>query len=67
MHNQKFQTQLDEWKVDLAKLKTQASVATAVVQSKLNNQVEKLGHKIQEAFWCSVKSTVREAVSKFKD
>jgi len=67
LHNQKFQAQLAEWKESLAKLRAKGSGPKTGVQIKFNKRVEKLDSQIQEAFWGSVKSTVREAVSNFED
>jgi len=49
LYKQKFQTQLDAWKADIAKLKAKASTAKADAQTKMNEDIEKIDNKIKEA------------------
>lgn len=49
LYKQKFQTQLDEWKADIAKLKAKAAGAEADVQIAMNKQVEALERKFEDA------------------
>jgi len=49
LYQQKMQSQLDEWNAQVAKLKAQASGASADAQLKLNQQVESLQPYIDQA------------------
>lgn len=48
LYQQKKQAQLDEWKMEVDKLKARASGASADAQLELNKQIEALGGKIKE-------------------
>ncbi len=76
---QKIQSQLDEWKADVDKLKAKASGASADAQQELDKQIKMLKGKMQEGktklatiadasedAWESVKKGVESASAKFK-
>lgn len=48
IYHQKYQAKLDEWKVEIDKLKAKASGVSADVKQELNQQIEALEIKIEE-------------------
>ncbi|MFN3983674.1 MAG: coiled coil domain-containing protein [Caldilinea sp.] len=49
LYQQKLQAQLDEWAAEIDKLKAKASGASADAQLQLNNEIELLQTRIDEA------------------
>lgn len=49
LYQQKLQAQLDEWTAEIDKLKAKASGASADAQLQLNNEIEMLQTRIDEA------------------
>ena len=79
LYQQKKQSQLDEWKADVDKLKAKVSGASADAQLEINKQIRDLESKIEEGkvklselaeagedAWESIKDSVKSAWEKLQ-